>query len=194
MIGFYRNAAFITSLLIAVLAFATCYGQTNREVPPDAKQHIVELIKDLPNNSPLRTRLMHGGRGNGIHQPWMGEMRREHVRQAMIWVDITFDKHGRPKDMKVAKVRYFEKYDDQRSVVDGDRLALIRANGLEVELTRLALERAEHGSWLDVPNPRPNPFNGAARLEFLDDEWLPVFESPMYCAGDSCLGEEMPGN
>ena len=60
-------------------------------------------------------------------------------------------------------------------------------SGLEQELHSVALEKATHGFWIDVPHPEPQPFVGGAKVEFFDDEKLPTPEAPLYCAGKSCL-------
>jgi hypothetical protein len=62
-------------------------------------------------------------------------------------------------------------------------LERIRTSGLEEELKALALRQAEHGSWADVPQPRPDPFVGGTAVLFYDDGWLPAPPYPMFTAG-----------
>jgi hypothetical protein len=89
--------------------------------------------------------------------------------------------------MKVARTEYFAQYDKGERISDVDRLKSIRASGLEQKLTAVALQKAAHGFWVDVPRPRPRPFVGAAEIEFFDDEWVPTLNAPLYCAGKSCI-------
>jgi hypothetical protein len=85
------------------------------------------------------------------------------------------------------RTEYFTQYDKSETVLDAERLGSIHARELEQRLTAVALQKTANGYWVDVPRPRPHPFIGAAKVEFFDDEWLPVISPPIYCAGKSCL-------
>jgi len=183
-----KSAGILTVVLACALTSAENNdSQRTQEITPEARQHIHELIQDLPNDSWIRQRLVMGGHGKGLRQPWMDDMRREGIKQTTIWIAIDFNRHGRPKHMKFQRAEYFAQYDYKQRVSDVARLGSIRSSGLEQKLVDLALERSTRGMWVDVPHPRPHPFIGATRLEFYDDEWIPAFEYPMYCAGESCL-------
>jgi hypothetical protein len=185
-------------IAIAVLAWFLASPTTGSEVPaktnPDAEQQIAELMKELPSSSSLHQRLVHGGRGDGEHHSWMDEMQRERIRRILAVVRISFNHRGRPKKLAIERVEFFTDYDGQKQLTDVERLAKIRATGLEKEITNLAIERSNHGMWVDVPHPRPQSFVGAAWVEFFDNEWLPVFQVPMYCAGLPCLADQPSTN
>jgi len=144
------------------------------------EEHIRDLTNELRADSGLRRELLQGARGNGLHHPWMDEMRRQGLKRVVVWVDIRFNHKGRPTRMNLSRTEYFEQYENGAPVSDIKRLEIARTSGLEEELHALALDRAKRGFWTDVPRPTPRPFIGGARVEFLDDEWLPVPSSPMF--------------
>ena len=127
---------------------------------------------------------MGGARGDGVRYPWMDEMRQQEIKQAVVWVDIQFDGRGKPKQMKVARTEYFAQYEGGTPISDDTRLETIRTTGLEKELTSLGLERARHGSWVDLPRPKPRSLIGGTQVQFLDDEWLPALSGSGYYEGD----------
>jgi len=99
-----------------------------------------------------------------------------------VWIDIRFSHKGRPKQMSLNHTEYFSEYQGGIPISDGTRLGAIRATSLEKALISLSLERAGHGSWVDVPRPRPRPFVGGTQTEFLDNEWLPALSGALYYA------------
>ena len=177
---------------IALILFLTVMipmgsPQVERVTNPTVEEHIRELIGGLPDDSFLRHELQQGVRGDGVHYPWMDEMRKQGIKRVVVWINIRYARNGRPKQMSVNRTEYFTQYDAGGALVsDTARLNAIRASGLEKELDDLALGRAEHGFWVDVPRPRPNPFVGGFHAEFLDDEWFPI-PPVLYCAGSACL-------
>lgn len=136
------------------------------------EEHIEKVVNELPPDSLLRRQLIQGARGTGVRYPWMDELREKNIKRAVVCVDITFDKQGRPKQMSVSSTHYFPQYEGDGEVLESERSAAIRGSNLEKQLEDLALKEAAHGLWLDVP--RPKPFVGDAKIEFLDDEWLAV--------------------
>jgi hypothetical protein len=178
---------FIALVLLLVTVAPTSSWQTERLPNPTEEAHVREVLKELPPNSVLRNELLHGARGDGIHHPWMDAMRREGIKRAIITVNIDFDRHGRPKRMNVGHVEFFTDYEGIGTpIADTQRLHSIQISGLENQLENLALTRAALGRWVDVPRPTPEPFVGGAKIEFLDDEWLPVLYAPIYCSGKAC--------
>jgi hypothetical protein len=161
--------------LAIVLAIGVPWGnpQMAQTTSVRAEEHIQKIIKDLPPDSSLRRALAEGARGNGVHHAWMDEMREKGVKRVLVGVDITFDRRGRPKQMKVSSTQYFSNYEGADQISDPDQLNAIRASGLEKQLYDLALQEAAHGYWHDVLRPKPNPFVGGTQIQFLDDEWLP---------------------
>jgi hypothetical protein len=151
------------------------------------EQHIQSILNELPANSALREILLRGSRGIGPHQSWMDDMHRSGIKRAVIWIAIDFNRRGRPKKMVVKCTEFYDKYDGTLPVSDAERLKEIRASGLEQALSNLAPQRASNGFWVDIPRPKPKPFNGGTSIEFFDDELLPTFNGALYWAGTSCL-------
>lgn len=178
---------FAVALAFVLLTVAMQGAQVTSEPEQGIEQHIRNIVSGLPADSALRRELLSGARGNGLHQPWMDDMRKEGVKKAVIQVGIHFDRHGRAKRMVLAGAQFYTDYDGETPISDAAKLNEIRSSGLEHVLEDLALQRAAHGAWTDVPHPRPEPFDGGARLEFFDDEWLPTPTIPLYCAGKSCV-------
>ena len=181
------HSSLVVGLLCAFSAVAVSNPQASRDVRPEVQQHIRALVSDLPANSLLRRDLENGAHGNGIHQVWMDDMQRENIKRAVVWVSMHFDRHGKPKQMRIERIEYFTQYENGGRVLQTERLRSIRARGLEQKLTAVALQNAAHGFWVDVPRPRPRPFIGAAAVEFFDDEWVPTRSAPSYCAGKNCI-------
>ena len=168
-------------LLMTFVAQAT-HSQMKTQQSPAVEDHIRDIIKQLSPDSDLRRNLLQGARGNGVRYAWMDDMRKLGVKRAVVWIDIRFDSKGRPKKMSLNRTEYFEQYEGGMPISDDTRLGTIRASSLEKELTTLGLERAKHGSWVDVPRPNPHPFIGGTDTEFLDDEWLPALSGVGYYA------------
>jgi hypothetical protein len=175
------------SLILGTLA--THVAQVADGPEPGIQQHIRNIIAELPADSTLRRELSSGARGDGMHQPWMDDMRAEGIKRVVVQIGIHFDRHGRAKRLVLKDMEFFTEYDAGTPVSDAAKLNNIRSRGLEQTLGDLALKRAAHGIWIDVPRPRPEPFDGGARLEFFDDQWLPTAGRPLYCAGKSCIPE-----
>lgn len=155
------------------IALATANPQSNHVQNETAEVHIQRIITELPSDSSLRSALLRGARGDGARHAWMDELHKRRIKRASLFVDIAFDRHGRPKKMAVSRTEFFDQYDGGVPITDSERLTEIRDSGLESRLGALALQEAAHGRWLDVPRPRPKPFLGGAKIEFFDDEWLP---------------------
>jgi hypothetical protein len=181
------HSSLVVGLLCALGAVAVSNAQAPRDVRPEVERHIHDLISELSANSLLKGELVSGARGNGIHQVWMSDMQQDGIKRAVVWVSLQFDRRGKPKQMRVERTEYFKQYENGKRVFDTEYLRSIRASGLEQKLTAVALQKAAHGYWVDVPRPRPRPFTGAAKVEFFDDEWLPSLGAPIYCAGKSCM-------
>lgn len=168
------------SFLILMLTAQTAYSQVAAMKSPQVEEHIQEIVKQLPTASALRQSLLRGARGNGVHYPWMDEMRRQGIKRAVVWIDIRFDQKGRPKKTALDRMEYFAQYEGGSPISDTSQLNKIHSSALDKTLKALGLERALHGAWLDVPRPKPDPFVGGAQIEFFDDEWLPVTSTPTY--------------
>lgn len=157
-----------------LFAFAPATLQAATNVSPEAEQHIRDLIRELPADSSLRQQLVKGAHGDGVHHEWMNDMRQEGIKKAVVWVRIRFNRSGKPKQINVDRTEYFTQYEEGERFSDIERLRVIRASTLEQKLAAGALEKAEHGYWVDLPGPRPHPFTGTVPVVFYDDEWLPT--------------------
>jgi hypothetical protein len=171
-----------TTILVLLLTFIAQTSRTQTEAPnaPTVEDHIRDVIRELPPDSALRRNLLQGARGNGVHESWMDEMRKQGIRRIIMWIDINFDSKGRPKKLSLNRTEYFAHYEDGMPISSGVLISTIRTTGIEKELGELALERARHGFWVDLPRPKPDPFLGGAHVEFLDHEWLPVPSHPSF--------------
>ena len=167
-------------MIIMTLVAQTTQTQVQMANSPAVEAHIRDIIKQLPVNSELRQSLLHGAYGNGVHHPWMDEMRRLGVKRAVMWIDIRFDRKGKAKQTTLNHTEYFSQYEGGTAISDENQLKAIRASGLDKDLTTFALKRAKHGFWPDLPRPRPHPFIGGAQVQLLDDEWLPGPSAPLY--------------
>ncbi len=168
--------------LIITLVAQTNSSQQKTPPSPAVEEHIRDVVRELPTDSFLRKELLQGARGDGVHYAWMDEMRKLGVRRAVVWIDMRFNRRGHPKKMNFGRAEYFTQYEGGTPISDSTQLNIIRTAGLEKDLGAIALENAKHGFWCDVPRPRPHPFVGGTRIEFLDDEWLPVLSGVLYQA------------
>lgn len=163
------------SIVFLAAAFPTSAIQARGSVRPDVDKHLHDIAQELPPDSQLRWEILAGARGSGTHYAWMDEMVRMGVKEIDVSVDITFAHNGLPEDSAVGRVQYFSQYDGGSPISDTVKLEAIRASGLENQLESVALERAAHGFWVEVPRPRPKPFVGGVDIELFDDEWLDVW-------------------
>jgi len=173
-----------TVILALFLALAGEGMQSQAQAPnsPTVEEHIRAVINELPPDSPLRRNLLQGGRGDGVHYSWMDDMRKLNIKRAVVWIDISFDRRGRPKKTTLNRIEYFAQYDGGTAISNIEQTNAIRASGLDKQLSAPALDRAAHGAWTDVPRPRPHPFAGGMQVQFLDDEWLPSLSGGLYYA------------
>lgn len=176
----------VISLLWLLCAAGHANPQTRTKPGTAVEQHIRDVIGQLSSSSLLKLELLGGARGDGVRQPWMDEMREHGIRTARVSVSIDYHRNGRPKRMSVQRTELFAGYEDTNPISDPKRLQAIADSGLTQILDQIAIERASHGFWVDVPNPRPRPFEGGVQVDLFDDEWLPV-PPPMYCAGKACV-------
>ena len=155
-------------------------------------EYIQKLIQELPHNSTLRRDMLAGARGDGIRRPWMGPMQKEQVKRATVSIAIEYNRRGRPKKLRIQQIQYFSGYEDATPISDAQRLSEVRVCGLEKLLSDVALQKAAQGTWVDVPRPKPHPFIGGTKVDFFDNEWLPVVATPALCAGPYCLEQAEP--
>jgi len=147
----------------------------------EVQKHLRVLEGQLSPDSDLRHELASGYSGDGDDYVWTAHMRDEGIKRAEVVIQIHFYENGKPKEMHIQRVRYFTSYDtDASEIIDSNTLNKIDQAGLPQELQRTSLNMAQAGSWIDVPNPRPNPFVGETQITFYDDLWLPFLNHPLY--------------
>src|SRR5260370_2724642 len=112
----------------------------------------------------------------------MDEMKKLGVKRPVVWIDIRFDRKGRPKETTLNRTEYFAQYEGGTAISDIKQLNSIHASGLDKELSTLALDRAGHGACTDVPRPRPHPFIAGPQLQFLYYDFLPALSGSLYYA------------
>jgi hypothetical protein len=134
-----RRWSLVVGFLFALSASAVSNPQVPADLRPEVKRHIDDLIGDLPANSLLGRQLANGAHGSGIHQAWMDDMRREKIKRAIVWISIRFDRHGKPKHMRVEQIEYFAQYEN------GERVP--GTGDLERKLSNDALQNAANGFW-----------------------------------------------
>jgi len=170
-----------------------------RHVPDAAAQeHIRQVIDSLPVDSSLRRTLEAGRFGNGIHEPWMDDMRREGVKEVALEVRGRWLEFFGFSPKKVARILYRSKYEGPKAqITDSAWLGRIRASGLEQELEAVALGRAKRATPMRMHWDWTIWERGSTHVYLFDDEWLvdmylwsdyPIFASfdpdrhPLYVA------------
>lgn len=178
------------------------YSQSVRTPDAAARRHIQEIITTLPVDSSLRRSLeelyvtndiqrrleetkdstsssllrrsMEGAvLPDGIHKPWMDDMKRAEIKMAMfevhgVWHSAT---HFQPQSTK--RVIYRKDYDGPGSqITDPNKLAQIRGSGLEAELENAAFQKALKSSWIGIDSPPQEGDSCSVSVYLFDDEWL----------------------
>jgi uncharacterized protein len=163
-----------------------------------SEQAVRQLIESLPSKSNWRYVMEQGMKGDGIHQPWMDEMRNQGIRVAMLTIEFEWINGGETeenlKNWTLASAMYFTDYNypDSQPLADPNRLKIITASGLEGRLEAEALSRAKQENWFEAPGgqlPPRKEGTGYVRIFLADNEWLPVEPSELgeYGAGTTPL-------
>jgi hypothetical protein len=78
-----------------------------------------------------------GAHGDGIHHPWMDEMRHHRVKSAKLRISLTW--FFGPRSLRVTRVMYFTEYDDPDSqVTDAQKIKFFQSTGLEQRMKEVA--------------------------------------------------------
>lgn len=177
-----RGAFVIAVPIVCFMLLQGCSQQPLRPtpIPPDIQQHLQQIATTLTSASPLRQMLERGAHGDGIHYPWMDEMRREGVKRAEVEIKLTW--FFGPWFLRFVRVKYFAAYESPDSqITDPPRLSHLQAIGLEEKLKQVALQRGLHGRWFESPPAQhPSkwwPVPTGIVINLLDDEWLPILPS-----------------
>ena len=159
-----------------LVAFPHADAQNSGAKPvlsPAVQKHLKEVAESLPPDSGLRYGLEHGGHGDGVHHPWMDEMRQQGVRRALVRTEFVW--HKKPTDIKVTRLVYFSTYDgDCGQISDPAQLAKIRFSGLEMELSDQAVQDTLRGRWAFTDNRPRHLKRGFTVVTLVDDEWVPT--------------------
>jgi hypothetical protein len=175
---------FVTLLLsLLELGAVLCQGQGGVQEKPHldaaAQEQIRQLTASLPATSMWRTMMEHQMKGDGIHRPWMDQMRKDGIKLAVLTFEFTWTNGGKELgNWTLVREQYFRDYDKHEPVSDAQQLDLIRRNNLLQPLEAVALERARTGLWVDGPAEQTGTGHWGAFLA--DNEWLPVQVFPWY--------------
>jgi hypothetical protein len=152
--------------------------------------HIRQVILSLPTESEMRSFLERGDRGDGVHYPWMDQMKELGVKRARVFLDFTWSAWRRhPVDIGFRRIALYKSYDGNcDQITDPEQLRLIENAGLRRELERFAATATAKSHWFYIDN-RPLANHGLATVELFDDGWLPRFSPNLMPLGG---GEKQP--
>lgn len=157
---------------IVFLVFGTvrlAMGQASASAT--VENHIHQVIESLPPSSQIRHELENGARGDGVHYPWMDEMRRQGIKRALVVIRFEWRRH--PIQMSVVKTLYFDSYDtDCEQITAQAKLDKIQESRLPQMLQSYAMSQTERSHWFSV-DQKIRGKHGQSNVELLDDEWLP---------------------
>jgi hypothetical protein len=159
------------AVIMCLLSCASLWAQEGsggrQTLSPAAKEHLRQVIASLPPESELRRDLERGARGDGIRYPWMDKMRQQGVKHALVRVELEW--RGKSTDARFSKIVYFSKYDwDCAQISNPQRLAQIRAIGLEDDIGKAAVQCTPQENW----DHHKRIKHGVRTVELFDDEWL----------------------
>jgi hypothetical protein len=139
-----------------------------------AREHIRQIAQTLPPDSRLRLSLQEGKHGDGVREPWMGTMRREGVRRALVRTEFSLRGRQPADDVKVSRILYFSEYEGNcAQISDPRRLEEIRASGLGEDVGKAAVQRTAQRN-VQVVDGLVTALRGVGDQVFFDDEWLPA--------------------
>jgi hypothetical protein len=110
---------------------------------------------------------------DGIHKPWMDDMKRAGLKQAMFEVHGVWNTntHFQPKATK--RIVYRKQYDGTGSqITDSRELAQIKERGLESTLQEAAFQKSKKAIWFGIDSPPKDGDACITDIYLFDDEWL----------------------
>lgn len=162
----------VSGVLLILRAYAQDPG-SKPVLTPTVQKHLQKIAETLPLDSGLRDGLEHGGHGDGVHRPWMDEMRQMGIKRVVVRTEFVW--HKKPTDIKVTKLVYFSTYEgDCGQIADPQRLSKIRSSGLAAELSDQAEQDTLRGHWMFIDRRPRHLRNGITTITLFDDEWLPT--------------------
>lgn len=168
------NVCFLCLAAIRLLVFLPAHAQNKGPVPvltPAVQKHLKEIAESLPPDSLLRYWTDRGVHGDGVHHPWMDEMRQMGIKRVVVRTEFRWQK--RPTDVKATYFVYSSTYDgDCGQIVDPQRLSKIRSSGLEAELSEQAVQDTLRGHWRFIDHSPRHLKRGVTVITLLDDEWI----------------------
>lgn len=146
-------------------------AQANTTPKSSQDDFIAEVMQTLDKSNVLRIALEKGDRGDGVHYPWMDQMKKLGIKQVSVVID--FQWNGSTVRTSVTRVSYHQKYYQYNVIIaQPDTLRNIESSNLEIALRTESLCRANnHLSQILKGHPSAK---GTAYINLLDDERLPV--------------------
>jgi len=106
-----------------------------------------------------------------LPSPWIRTMHKLGVKRAI--VSLEFDWNGKPENIRVIKILYFDKYDeDCAQITNRGKIAEIELSGLPAELTRAAESPASISDWKSLEGME-NAKRGGINIMISDGSWPP---------------------
>jgi ankyrin repeat protein len=152
-----------------IIVWCASVSSAGQATSPEAKEGVQQLTGSLPPDSMWRKMLEQGATGNGIHKPWMDEMRGRGFKLALYDLEFNWTNSGKAlSDWKLVGEQYFADYSYDHS----QPLDQIKSDSLVAVLEAEALARAKVGNWIE--HPAASTGAGFRRILLADTEWLPV--------------------
>jgi hypothetical protein len=162
-----------SGVLLILRAYAQNPGP-ERVLTPAVEKHLKEIAESLPSDSLLLYWMERGVHGDGVHHPWMDEMRQMAIKRVVVKTEFRWQK--RPLNVKVTYFVYSSTYDgDCGQIADPQLLSKIRSSGLEAELSNQAVQDTLRGHWRFIDQAPHHLKRGVTVITLLDDAWLPTW-------------------
>jgi hypothetical protein len=98
-----------------------------------------------------------------------GSMKRTGVKKALVLVEFDWFRH--PTALKVARILYFEAYDEDCSqILEPEKLQALKEAGLEKQLVESAMKRTAESKMSCFVEHCAEGTHGVSRVEFRDDD------------------------
>jgi len=141
-------------------------------VTQDAQKHLDEM-KRSTSSAILRRAMEEGVLPDGIHKPWMDDMKRAGVKLAMFEVHGFWHTNTRFQPQSTKRIIYRKNYDGPGSQITDDReLAQIKESGLETKLQEAAFQKSKKAIWIGIDSPPKEGDACITDIYLFDDEWL----------------------
>jgi len=167
---------FALVILIGLSCFTTWTGYAQNEKKVNEQDpHTLQVIQSLWKFNPLRLALEDGLRGDGVHYPWMDDMRKLGVKQVAYTIQFVFHR-GTLRRRIIHSSYYPEYYQLDVTVKDGRILRKIVASGLKRKLDAAVMKRARSAIRPVLKEWSKPQACGIIYLNLLDDENLPILD------------------